>query len=323
MARFADPAVFGAMLEQSRADAAEFRVDAVDTLIPSRNVEQILAEVLRDEFGPRYSSRYIPIGPFGVQPWADRFIQLRYTRQGMLDYVFSADMPTGDVTGQEITHKLYTLGGKVEMSWFEQQTANYAGVNVMGEKLMERREAAEDTKDTILISGDGPLQKSGYIAFGLINHPDVPVAAPTTGNWATATAAQIITDVQDLVVLHRQQSRRLEQPDTLLLPEAQYAILESTQVPNTNMTIRSWLLANIAGLTTIDVLPELAGAGAAGADRALLYSKNDRVLRGILPMDFSFIAEEVSKMRTYIWGVMRMVGLVIKKPFAMVYADGI
>lgn len=319
------PEAFTAQLEMSRNQHVS-RGDAVNTLIASRDMEQVLAEVLRDSYGPRYSANYIPIGPYGVDAWAERFIQKRITRQGLIDYVNSADMPTGEASMQEITHKLYTLGGKAEMSWFEMQSANYAGTNVMQEKLMERREAAEDAKDMILLRGDSGLPKGGgFINFGLINHPDIPRAAVGTGNWdnGTTTAAQIIADIQGLVVLHRTQSRRSEVADTLLVPESQYAVLESMQVPNTNMTVRSWLLANVAGLNTIDPLPELLLAGNSSTDRCILYSKNDRVLRGILPMDFGFITEEVSKLRTYVWGVMRLVGLVIQKPFAMVYGDGI
>lgn len=333
MARAADPDVFSRQLHAGRADSIEtacamgtLRHDAVDSLLSARDLEQVLSEVMRDSFGPRYSSQYIPVGPFGVDAWADRFIQKRISRSGLIDYVSSAHMSQGNLAMTETSRKLYTLGGKAELSWFEMQSANRASVNLMGEMLMERREAAEDTKDLILISGDSALPSAGgFIPTGLINDPDIPVATAGTGDWdgGSATAAQVIADVQGMYVTYRSQSRRTERADTLLLPEGPYAFIESTQVPNTSMTIRSWLIANIPELQTIDVLPELAGAGAAGVDRAILYAKSDRVLRGILPLDFSFIAEEFSKLRTYIWGVLRMVGLVVLRPFGMLYVDNV
>jgi hypothetical protein len=329
LARYAesvDPALFSATLEEIRKDAATMmRADSVETLIPARSLEQIMAEVLRDEFGPRYSSRDIPIGDFGVAPWTDRFVQRRLSRLGMLQYVMSADMPTGDVMAQEITHKLYTLGGKAEMSWFESQTAAYAGIDVMGEKLMERREAAEDTQDTILINGDAAIANGGFIRYGLVNHPEVPVASLPNGDWANpaTTPDEIMEDVLYLVRLHRTQSRRLEPADTLRVPEAQYSALERPRSSTSDKTIRQWLLENIPELTSIEALPELETAAADGGARALLYTKSDRVLRGVVPMGFSFVAEEVSKLRTYVWGIMRMVGLIVRRPFAMVYADNI
>jgi Uncharacterized protein conserved in bacteria len=328
LARYAesvDPAAFSTLLEEIRADAAAYRADAIETLIPARNLEQVMAEVLRDALGPRYSARDIPLGDFGVNPWTDRFIQRRLSRLGMLMYVTSADMPTGDVAAQEITHKLYTLGGKAEMSWFEQQSAGYAGIDVMGEKLMERREAAEDTQDTILINGDASIANGGFIRYGLVNHPEVPVASVPNGDWSNVatTPDEIIEDVLFLVRLHRTQSRRLEPADTLRIPEAQYSALERPRSSTSDKTIRQWLLENIPELTSIEALPELATAGASGVPRALLYTKSDRVLRGVVPLGFSFIAEEVSKLRTYVWGILRMVGLIVRRPFAMVYSDNV
>jgi hypothetical protein len=259
------------MVATARSDGA-YRADAVDSIIASRDVEQVLAEVLRDDFGPRYSAQYIPIGSFGVSPWAERYIQKRITPRGLLDYVTSADMPNVSVDMQEVPHSLSTMGGKFGWSYFEMQQAQFANAPLSNELAVALREAAEQTKDAIFLSGDSILPKGGgRISAGLINHPDVSIAAPVTGTWSTpATVAQIIADVMALVVQGREQTRRAETLDTLLLPEAQYGILESTQVPNTNMNIRSWLLANIAGLTSIDPLPQLSTAGATGGSRAIL-----------------------------------------------------
>ena len=314
-------------IDVARADGVSERVDAVDSMIASRDVEQVLAEVLRDEFGPRYSDRYIPIGAHGVNAWAERAIKKRITRSGLLEYVTSANMPWINVSTQEVTHKLYTLGAKFGWSFFEMQQAQYAGVPLSSELAMATREAALDTKDLILLQGDAGLSGSsggGYIPTGLINDPDVPVATAATGTWSTAaTADQILSDLAILFATFRANCRRTERPDTLLIPEAAYARFEFLRIADSGKTLRQYLLDNIADLMTIDVLPELAGAGAGGTNRAILYAKNPRVLKGVVPMDFGFIADETTKLRTDVYGIMRMVGCVIERPFGMLYIDGI
>src|SRR5262245_16414147 len=135
LAMLAQPERFRAMMrggidratQLARMDGMD-RADAVDSMIAARDLEQILSEVLRDVYGPRYGAQYVPVGSFGIAPWANTYIQKRITRQGLIDYVTTADMPWVNVSTTEISHKLYTLGGQFGWSWFEMQAAQYAGV---------------------------------------------------------------------------------------------------------------------------------------------------------------------------------------------------
>lgn len=328
LAMFARPEVFQRRLnehvDQVRTDAAGDRQDAAESLIAARDVEQVLAEVLRDEFGPRYSELYMPIGSFGILPWMDRFIQKRMTPQGLLDYVLSADMPWINVSTQEITHKIYTLGAKFGWSWFEMQQANQAGIPLRNELANATRDAAERTKDLILLRGDAQLAKGGgYIPTGLINDPDVPVAALVNGEWGgAATIDEILADFAAFYSAYRTQTRRTERADTLLVDEASYARLQFLRVGDSGKTLLQFMIDSISDLVRIDVLPELSTAGVGGVPRKILYANNPRVLRGIVPLDFSFIADEASRLRVDVWGVMRMVGLVVQMPVGMLYLDG-
>ena len=300
------------------------RADALDSLVATRDMEQVLTNVLRDIFGPRYSEIYIPIGTGGVEPWADVVIQKRITREGLLDYVTSADMPWIQVRMQEIPHQIRTLGARFGWSWFEMQRAEFGGVPLRTELALATGEAAEDTKDLILLEGDSQLPKgAGFIPTGFINDPFIPITAPTTGGWGAATAAQIIDDVSGMFVVYRTQTRRTHRGSRLLLPEVQIGRIETLQVPNTSVSVRTWLLDNIAELDDIAPLPLLEGAGAGGTDRAVLYPPDRNVLEGVVPLDFSFILEEALRLRLDVYGVLRMIGLIVRRPFAMLYMDGV
>lgn len=331
LAMFARPDVFQAKLgqvaEAARQDSVmpgESRNDAGESLIAARDVEQVLAEVLRDQFGPRYSDQYIPKGSFGILPWMDRYIQKRITPQGLLDYVNSADMPWINVEMQEITHSLYTLGAKFGWSWFELQQANQGNVSLRTELAVATREAAERTADMILLKGDAALLKGGgHIPTGLINDPDVPVAALVNGDWGgAATVDEILADLAAMYSAFRTQSRRIERADTLLVDEASYARMQLLQVGTSGKTLLQYLIDAYGDLAMVDVLPDLSTAGVAGVPRKILYANNPSVLRGVTPLDFAFIADEASRLRVDVWGVMRMVGLVVMKSFGILYSDG-
>ncbi len=323
------PEIAHARLERQLAYCRErqrldYRQDAVDTLIPARNVEQILGEIMRDSFGPRYSQRYIPMGPFGADAWAERIITRRITRRGLLDYVTSADMPWQNADAQEITHEVRNLGGKFGWGYFDLQRSIYANIPLNTELGLATRENAEDTKDLIMLAGDSGLPKGGgVINTGLINDSTVPVGTLGTGGWDTgATTAQIQADVAGLFQQYRTQSREAEEPDTMLLPEAEYAHLEQVVLPNTATTLKEHFQRVYEGLRIMR-LPRLSTAGVGGVARGVLYARNDRVLRGIVPLDFTIVVQENIALEITAYGVMRLVGLVVRRPFGMLYFDGV
>lgn len=310
--------------EHARLDAPTdqvWRVDAVDTIIASRDLEQVLAGAIRDDFGVRFSTRLLTVETGGIQAWADRFIQKRITRVGLLDYVNSADMPWINVAMQEIPREIRTLGARFGWSWFELQQVQLAQVPLRTEYANAFGEAAEDTKDMIFLRGDAQLPKGlGLIPTGLINDPNVTIMAIPTGDWPTATSDEIIADLAAIATAFNLQTRRRERADTLVMSE-EYAGTLLRQVPNTNSTILAWINATYPGLR-IEVLPELSTASATGGQRMLYYPNNPSVVRGILPLDASFIADETFALRTDVYGVLRIVGVEVRKPYAVIYIDG-
>ena len=317
--------IHGAMERMIRRDASDRgrRYDDATTLQAAREVEQVLTGTLETVFAPRYARRYVPMVQGAVSPWADRYIQKRVTRSGAADYVTSADMPWADAEMQEVPKKVYTVGSKFGYDYFELQRAMFAGTPLDPEKALASREAAEDALEIIMISGDGSIPTSGLIPYGLINDPTVPTTSALGGAWSGLTADQIIAAVRAAVAVYRANSRRRHTADVLLLPEDQLAIIEMTRIPDTSMTIKQFLLANIAGLVEIDVLPELASAGAGGADRMLMYARDPMVVRGIVPMAFGFVAPETHQMQFVNHGVMRIAGVEWRRPFGGLYVDGI
>lgn len=310
--------------EAAQKSGGEVRVDDATTLIAARQMEQVLADVLRDDFGPRWSVDYIPIGPFGVSAWARSYIQTRITRRGMVDWVTSANMPWLDADAQEISRRIRTFGGKIGWSWFDMQQAMHAGARISDEKAFAAREAAEEGRDQVLLLGDSGLPSGGgLVSTGFINDSTVPRISIGGGTWASKTPDQLLADVRTIMTTHRVQTRRSYRADTMLLPEAQYSDLEMRRLTDSDISVRKFILDNVEELQTIAPLPQLQGAGLAGADRGILYSKNPRIVRGVVPQPFNFLNPQFIDLKTTVFGVERIVGTEWVRPLGGLYFDGV
>lgn len=313
-----------AELNRRSAQVDGMRADAATSIIAARDLEQVMGEVLRDEYAPRMSSDVMPISTGGVRPWVDSYIQKRATRTGIFDYVTDANMPWADVQFVEISRRLHMFGGKFGYSWTEMMQSREAGAALDREKMSSAREAAEDTRDLILMSGDLTLPSGGgNIRTGFLNDATVPITPVVGGVWSGKTYVQIINDISSYIAIYRVNTRRKENPERLLLSEAKFAQIEATMVGDSGKSILKWCLENFQGLKAIDALPALSTAGVGSVERAILYAKTERVVRGVVPLPFNFVATDLEGLRTAVYGVERIVGCEIRRPWAMLYIDGL
>lgn len=134
---------------------------------------------------------------------------------------------------------------------------------------------------------------TGLGITGLVNSADVTnVGNATTGNWASATPAQILADVNELLNSVWAASAYAVMPSKLGLPPARYAQLVSTIVSSAgNVSILRFLLENNLAMTVngtpLDIVPMkyLPGAGAGDTDRMIAYTDDiDRVRFSMVPL---------------------------------------
>lgn len=307
-----------------RANVDDAQVADAHSVVSIRNVEQLLAQTLKTEFAPRYASADMPIGSYGVRPFARTYLQRIMTRRGMLDYVTSADMPMTDVEASEVSRNVYTVGGKVGWSYFELEEARTGGQALNSEKLEALSEIAEDTRDEILLRGDGRLKRNGLIPTGFYNDPQVPVAP--SGQTFEQLYSTSPTNVINAVLEHlKQQTKAVADrypADTLLLPTDAFQVLLRPRGEGTDTSLRNWLLTNTP-LTTIASRPMLEGMGDSDTDRAILYRKNERIVRGVVPLPFQPLPPETRLLQTEIMVFERIAGCEIRLPAGVLYVDGV
>ena len=79
----------------------------------------------------------------------------------------------------------------------------------------------------------------------------------------------------------------IEMINTLVLPDAQWAIIATLQKSTgSDLTVMEWLLKNFPGLQRIEPWYRMATAGAGGIPRAVAYNLSPDILTQEIPSEF-------------------------------------
>lgn len=190
--------------------------------------------------------------------------------------------------------------------------------------------------DEMVYIGDTSLSK-----YGLVNNTTavttgfVDAGAAGTTEWTTKTPAEILKDVNDLIVACWQASGFAVCPSKLLLPPSQYAYIISQTVSTAgNVSILKFLEDNCISLRTngkkLDIQPlkwltdrgVAAGSPSAATDRMVVYTQEkNRVRYPLVPLQRTPLEyRSIYHLTTY-FGKLGCVEFVY--PETIRYADGI
>lgn len=209
--------------------------------------------------------------------------------------------------------------------------------------IMGRNLSDDKARATMRIMEQG-LNKLAYLGneeagyTGLFTNGSVSVdsAPDTIANLAAAATdvagAQAIVQFFQAALnkVYVTQTRTTFMPTHILLPPAQRQILASTILPfGGNMTLLSYLTANLdpgnnGGGVVIRGDISLEGAGAEGADRMMVYTREMETAKFHLPMSPRFLTPyQDSGTSWFIPGMTRTGGTEIRIPDAHAYYDGV
>ena len=127
---------------------------------------------------------------------------------------------------------------------------------------------------------------------GLVNNASVSVNNAVTGNWASATPAQILADIQTGEETAWSNAAFAVCPSKLLLPPASFSLLNSTVVSTSgNISVLEYVknnsLCNAINGRPLDIQPckWLTGRGASGKNRMVFYTQEkNRVRFPLVPL---------------------------------------
>lgn len=173
--------------------------------------------------------------------------------------------------------------------------------------------------------GDGVLGVTGLVNSSVVTN----LSNATTGNWATATADQILADVNELLTSVWAASGYTYCPSELRLPPAKFSLIVQMKVSSAgNISVLEYLkqnsISNSINGRPINVQPLkwLFQRGTASADRMMAYTKEqDKVRFPMVPLQRTPLEyRDIRQLTTY-FGRLGVVEVVY--PELIGYRDGI
>lgn len=287
-----------------------------------RNIEHVVKQVIETKFGKQYAAELLPIGSDGTPPFAGEIVYERVTEIGLAGWVISGNMPWTDVATVEERRKVRTMGNKVGWTFFELEEARSGGKALDQSKLRAQARSVTASREIVLIAGDAGIPNAGLVPTGFINDPSVPTTSAAGGAWSGLDGHEIVDAILAMLVTYRTNVRETMDPTHLLLPTAQYHRLLAPLNDGSDKSILAYLREILPDLT-IRELPHLAGAGVSGANRAVLFHRNEEVVLGVIPLTFRVLNPETHDLTTSVSAIERNAGVVFKFPPGCLYIDGV
>jgi len=263
-----------------------------------------------------------------ASPWAKTVTYYSSDQFGKADWINgnADDIPMAGTELAKHETGVYTAGIGYGYGLEEISQAQMLGINLPAADAMAARRAYEEMVDRVALLGDS---SKGF--YGLVNAPSVTAGSATTGDWATATPAQILADVNGALISQATGTLFTAMANTIVMPYEKYLLLATRMVSDTSsVSILNWLLANNAYTAQtgqpllIRGMRGLNTAGAGGTARLVSYRRDPNVLKLHIPMVHRFLpAYQASPLRWEIPGIFRLGGLDIRRPKEVLYVDGI
>ncbi len=302
--------------------------DANDTAFLERELtfkRQKIQEVI---YSSLEAAKFIPIAG-DIPPEAKTYAWnvLNKTGRAKVIGTGSDDLPRVDVSGVERTGRTVRVGASYGWDVDELTEATRMGFLLEAKKQRAAQDAIATQIDNLLALGD-TTDETNLPFTGFVNNADVeaqgiinPDGDPWTGSTTPANifsslntmVSEVINDLGNVSELY---------PDTMLLPTREFLVAAQTRVGVDNdTTVLTSFLKNNPFIKNIAPWHKLTAAGAAGASRAVIYRRDDKVLEGIVPYWFQALPPQARNLEIIIPCKARAGGVKIYHPAAVRYAD--
>lgn len=307
------------MLDEIRHLSLCQRMDADEAAFFARELEAIKARTFDIRYPNLRSRDFVPVsGEAG--PGATQVTYHQFDRVGRAKIVSpnAKDVPRVDVLGKEFPRPVRAWADAYGWTIFEVQAAAMARRNLNSQRSSAARRAIEEGLDETAAIGAPDYG----IPDGLINSAAVP--ATTTTPWAPLTADQIIAQVSASVQRIATASLGIEKPNTILLPDAQHALIatlpRSTQ---SDTTVLEFIMRAFPGITAIEPWYRLVDAGVAVTDRMIIYDRSPDKLEQDVTQEFTQLPTQEQGLEFVVHAFAQTAGTAIYYPLSIDYTDDI
>ena len=210
---------------------------------------------------------------------------------------FGDDIPTVEVTGQEYTNKIKSIATSYIYSAADVRKDKMLGAGLPSSatqrKLLVARRAVDQKLHSMLALGDA--------AYGITGMFDETIIDTTgTSVWASASVADILTDIKGALDSILDGSSGNEEANTMLLDYTSYALLAKKEMDTTNysgMTMLKYIQDNYK--LNVDYLVQLKSAFVGGTKSGfMVYDSSADKIQGVVPMRLNVHAPQMHNLAT-------------------------
>lgn len=326
-------------------DDAGRRQDAGETAFVERALLFVEVETYNYLYPPLEGRKYIPVDNT-VPAGARHFSYKQYTRIGLAKLVTGRgkDLPTTKLYVKEFFHQFYWLGASYEYTLEDLLGAQFSAsnggpaLNIDLEQSLAAREAIERGFDAVMGIGSTTSSTIPGLStgvgpdvglLGLLNQPNATTYTPATGAasgstaWLGKTPDEKLADLTGMYAAMESSTYKIFTPDTYLLPITQYRGAAGQRMGDGSDESVISLFKKLYPGVQIDSWQYCAGAGSAGADRAVAYIRDKRRVRMMISQEFMQNAPQYENLEFSVDCLGRTAGVVSQYPISILYADAI
>lgn len=314
------------MLDEIRHLSLCQRMDADEAAFFARELEHIKARTFDIRYPNLRGRDFVPVsGDAG--PGATQVTYQQFDRVGRAKIVSpnAKDVPRVDVLGKEFPRPVRAWADAYGWTIFEVQSAAMARRNLNNKRAAAARRAIEEGIDeTAAIGAPDYGIPTGFINDAAVPAQSVPDGVSTDPEWTTKTPDEIIADVSASVQRIVAVSLGIERPNTILLPDAQHALIATTpRSTQSDTTILEFIRRSFPQITAIEPWYRLAGAGSGGSDRMICYDRSPDKLEQDVTQEFTQLPTQEQGLEFVIHAFAQTAGSAIYYPLSIDYSDDI
>lgn len=303
-----------------------FKLDEVETAFLRRQTEFVKSKSYDVKHKILKAATLIPVSteiPSGARTFTYTIFDMIGQSKIVSDY--ANDFPRVDITGEEKTGMLKSMGNSFGYSIDELRAAQMAGIDLNTRRATASRKSIDQLTNSIAWNGNTDHNLKGLIDFPGTTEYTVPNdGTGVSKTWSTKTPDQIVRDVMGMVNAIMVPTNGVEQPDTLILPLLQYNYIASQRMTDgDSKTILTFILENNPYINRIDWVDELTTAGAGNTARMMAYSMDEDTLTLEMPQPYEVFGPQQKSMEFVFTAHAKTGGTVVYYPLAIAYGDGI
>lgn len=265
---------------------------------------------------------------------AETITYYTYDKTGVAKIIdnYSTDLPRADVDGTPSYAKIKSLGASYGYSAQEMRASRLAGKSLDSRKAESARYAIDSATNKIAWAGDEKSGLMGVLSKGQ-NIPVFTIEADADGNtsWIKKNPNAVLDDINGMAKQVSKITKNVERPDTLVVPADVFMHISTERIPDTEITIKKFLLDNSPYIKEIVSAAELDAdstdtnpyAAESGLGVAFLFTKDKRKMSLENPMPYNQYPVQVQGLETVVPCEARTAGVIMYYPFSAMIAVGV